>query len=169
MLQHTKQTFSGKMSFVRCSCILLVFILSCSAQVNNCALLSELEFALYNTDSNEQQLNQAFFPPRKATSRYIMVVYDFKDENEMTGNCTVTYVWAIGGFLLIEPPTIFQFLSLLFSFPANDISNITITLPNECRQLIDATGDTCSCINRENNNLDILTQQVRMPINNKPI
>ncbi len=149
------------MSFVRCCATILVFIVSCSAQVNNCTLLSELEFALYNTDSNEQQLNQAFFPPRKATSRYIMVMYDFKDENGMTDTCNVKYVWAIGGFLLIEPPTIFKLLSLLFSYPANDITDITITLPNECRQIVNSLDDgTCSCKNLSNSNLDILTQQV---------
>jgi len=151
----------GKMSFVRCSAILLVIIVSCSAQVNNCTQLSELEFALYNTDSNEQQLNKAFFPPRKATSRYIMVIYDFKDEIGMIdSSCNVTYIWAIGGFLLIQPPTIFQFLSLLFSYPANDISYLNITLPNECRWMVDSSDQTCSCKNQSNSNLDILTQQV---------
>ena len=36
--------------------------------VGNCALLTQLECALYTTDENERMLNQAFFPPRKATT-----------------------------------------------------------------------------------------------------
>ena len=124
-------------------------------------LLSELEYALYNTGSNERELNRAFFPPRAATSRYINVSYDFMNEDELTDNCIVTYVWAIGGFLLIQPPSVFQFLSLFFSYPANNIMEITITLPYQCRQLITVNEDGhCSCEDQVGNNLDILTQQV---------
>ncbi len=149
------------MSFISYTFILLICAVSCTAQVNNCTLLSELEYALYNNRSNEGELNRAFFPPRAATSRYLNVLYNFMNEDELSSNCTVKYVWAIGGFLLIQPPSIFQFLSLLFSNPANDLMDITITLPYQCLQLITVHEDgNCSCKNQVGNNLDILTQQV---------
>ena len=142
---------------------LLLSQLSVACNVSSCTLLSELECALYTTDSNERKLNQAFFPPRKATSRYIRVNYDFKVHPnskyyDTERECNVTYIWAVGGFLLIQPPTIFQLTSLLFSYPANNIEDVNLTLPIECRQLINSTD--CSCGRREGQNLDILTQQV---------
>ena len=75
---------------------------------------------------------------------------------------SVTYVWSIGGFLFIEPPSVFQFLSLQFSYPANNLTNITLTLPHQCRGLVStANNDNCSCAN-DGNTLDILTQQVNL-------
>jgi len=50
-------------------------------EVGDCTLLSQLECALFTTDQNERKLNQAFFPPRKETTRYIRVYYDFKEKN----------------------------------------------------------------------------------------
>ncbi len=140
--------------------------LSLACNYSTCDLLSQLECALYTTDSNERNLNRAFFPPRKATSRYITVKYRFREDDDSTSddssNCTVSYIWAIGGFLLIQPPTIFQMTSLLFSYPANDIENMNLTFPVECRKVINDTGDECSCNHKENQNLDILSQQVRI-------
>ncbi len=131
----------------------------------NCALLKDLECALYTTDSNERRLNQAFFPPRKATSRYIKVVYVFNvsEVDTVEGDeCNVTYIWSIGGFLLIQPPSIFQLTSLMFSYPTNNIDNITLYMPSPCHTVINTntTGRSCSCANMENKNLDIMTQQV---------
>lgn len=161
-----------KMNFLT---ILVVFLLSIqssiSCNVTDCVLLSELECALYTTDSNEKKLNQAFFPPRKETSRYIRVIYDFKanpnsDYSDVFQQCNVTYVWAVGGFLLIQPPTIFQLTSLLFSYPANDIYDVHLTLPEQCLELVhyDPINKTCSCQAMEDQNLDILTQQVYVSV-----
>ncbi len=132
-----------------------------NARYENCTLkLSVLEEALYETDSNERSLNQAFFPPRQETSRYISVTYKFLDDN-----CTVTYIWTIGGFLIIQPPSIFKFTSLLFSTPANNVNELILTLPSQCRELA-GIGGNCSCDSQKNDNqnlnLDILSQQVSM-------
>ncbi len=147
--------------------LLVCFPLSYSACniTENCALLKDLECALYTTDSNERRLNQAFFPPRKATSRYIKVVYVFNvsEVDTVAGDeCNVTYIWSIGGFLLIQPPSIFQLTSLMFSYPTNTIDDITLYMPSPCHTVINTntTGRNCSCANMENKNLDILTQQV---------
>ena len=140
-----------------------VVVESISEEINDCTHLSELESALYSTDSNTRHLNEAFFPPRQTTSRYIMVNYNFTTEDgfyDESDMCNVTYVWSIGGFLFIEPPSIFQFLSLLFSFPANNLTDITLTLPYQCRGLVNTTGN-CSCL-IEGSVLDILTQQVNL-------
>ena len=148
------------MDFKTAAYLMLICFLGVAAQgcdVNNCTLLSELECALYTTDSNVLRLNQAFFPPRKATSRFIRVIYGFVDDN-----CTVDFFWAIGGFLLIQPPRIYELTSLFFSYPANSLENLTITLPQVCKHLVGE--DSCSCIDTQNNNLDIFTQQVRIII-----
>ena len=126
-----------------------------SCEINECNLLSELECALYHTDSNVLRLNQAFFPPRKATSRFIKVIYEFVNDN-----CTVDFFWAIGGFLLMQPPRIYELTSLFFSYPANSLENLTITLPQACQHLVG--GNSCSCDGTQNENLDIFTQQVNI-------
>ena len=144
-----------------------------SCEVSDCTLLSQLECALLRTDENERKLNQAFFPPRKETTRYIRVHYEFKAEEDIDyyssdslrdldiyKNCSAAYVWAIGGFLLIQPPGLFQLTSLLFSYPANDVDKLNLTLPLNCSRLINANASHCDCRNHSNNNLDILTQQV---------
>ena len=139
-------------------------------EVGNCTLLTELECALYTTDKNERKLNQAFFPPRKASTRYIHVSYDFKEDPDeddvyftIDENCNVSYIWAIGGFLLIQPPAIFQWTSMLFSYPANDVEKLHLTLPIKCTTLVkNNTNSTCTCLEMDNNNLDILTQQVNL-------
>ena len=146
--------------------------------VGNCALLTQLECALFTTDENERKLNQAFFPPRKATTRYIKVTYSFNEDIDtnddhynfnptVTQNCNVTYIWAVGGFLLIQPPSIFEWASLLFSYPANDIYELDLTLNISCTTLVDVREDgTCSCKGKDDNNLDILTQQVSVILQN---
>ncbi len=137
-----------------------------NAQYENCTVkLSVLEKALYETDSNERSLNKAFFPPRQETSRYITVTYRFltDDKDGSYDDCYVSYIWTIGGFLIIQPPNIFKFTSLLFSTPANDVDELTLTLPSQCRELA-GIGDKCSCDSQKNHslNLDILSQQVSM-------
>jgi hypothetical protein len=111
-----------------------------------------LEKALYKPD-NVLQLNKIFYPPREPPTRFIKVTYEF----EGTG-CSVNYFWAVGGFLLVQPPKIFQLTSLYFSSPANKLTNLTIKLPAECQPLVQ--GDNCTCDHEDNTLLDILTQQV---------
>ena len=130
--------------------------------------LSVLERAVYETADNELQLNRAFFPPRQMTSRYVTIDYTFLKNSTSDVNCSVTYIWSIGGFLLIQPPQIFMFTSLLLSIPSNNIERITITLPYKCRPLVLNSSELCSCNNSKavkdsNDNeitLDILSQQV---------
>ncbi len=132
-------------------------------EIKHCNRLRDLECALFTKDSNEKRLNQAFFPPRKATSRYIRVDYVFNTSelDKVDGDkCSVTYIWSIGGFLLVQPPSIFQLTSLMFNYPANDIENVVLELPLECIHVINANR-TCSCAHLEDKKLDILTQQVR--------
>ena len=130
-----------------------------SAQYENCTTrLSVLERALYETDSNERSLNEAFFPPGQETSRYIKVTYKFLTDGGFYDGCQVSYIWAIGGFLLIQPPSVFRFTSLFFSNNANNLTEVNLTLPSQCRLL---ASDNCTCSkSEESKNLDILTQQV---------
>lgn len=143
--------------------LLVVFLVSLgasSSMYENCSTkLSVLEQALYDTGQNEQELNLAFFPSRQITSRYIPIIYVFLPEDEY---CNVTFFWSVGGFLLIQPPTIFRFTSLHFSYPVNDVVSITIHLPSECRPLVTDSSGGCSCKSNKTTILDILSQQVRL-------
>ena len=125
--------------------------------------MSVLEKALYNTGKNRYQLYRIFFPPRELSYTYIKVNYVFlNNDSTLDSNCTVSYIWSLG-FLLVQPPKVFQFTSLLFSYPANDLKNeVNLTLPFECRPLVMKNNDesVCSCLGRDNNELDILTQNV---------
>ena len=115
--------------------------------------------ALFETDGNLYELDRIFLPARIPTSRYIKVNYTFlNSDNTEEGNCSVTYIWAIGGFLLLQPPKVFQFTSLLFSTPANNLEYLNLKLPFECQELVKENG--CTCKGSTSNALDRMTQQV---------
>ena len=144
------------------ACFLLFAISFASAEdFTKCGTdRSVLLKALFATEDNLYQMDRVFSPAWKPSSRHIRVNYFFIDDS--TGvkdeNCSVTYIWALGGFLLIQPPTIFEFTSLLFSIPVNNLEALNITLPGECNVLVDVDGNgTCTCGSEI---LDRLTQQV---------
>ena len=144
------------------TCLLFVVGFSGAEDFTKCGTdRSVLLKALFTTEDNLYQMDRVFSPARKPSSRYIRVNYFFIDNS--TGvkneNCNVSYIWALGGFLLIQPPSIFEFTSLLFSIPVNNLEALNITLPGECNVLVDVDENgTCTCGRREI--LDRLTQQV---------
>ena len=141
---------------------LIILIFVASATANSCNTIAQLEEALYSNGSdNLKSLNYGFFPHTQKTSRYLRVDYVFEGGDPDDDQCIVHYYWSVGGFLLIQPPAVFRFTSLHFSYPANDIVNIILTLPEYCRHLVynNSTGN-CSCENEEDTLLDILTQHV---------
>jgi hypothetical protein len=130
---------------------------SVAASFNDCATnLGTLEEALYESENNLFQLNQIFYPPSEPTTIFIRVNYIFGDE------CNVTYIWAIGAFLFLQPPTLFKYTSLFFYYPSNELTTLSLQLPNECMDLIteNEMDGNCSCKN-DSHMLNILTQQVR--------
>ena len=114
--------------------LVCLFAVKCSSQTDysNCSTdISVLEKALFSS-KNMVQLNRIFYPPRESTTRFIIVKYEFKDTD-----CEVRYIWAMGGFLLIQPPRIFRLTSLYFSTLANNLIYImNLTLPTECWPLV---------------------------------
>ena len=145
--------------------LLLFFLLSLIAAVNagnysDCSTsLTTLERALYETSDNIYQMNRIFFPPSTRPSRFIRVTYSFKGDNST--NCAVSYIWAIGIILFFQPPSVFKFNSLYFNYPNNDLTDLRLTLPNECRPLVSSgCNDECCCTNSTDDILSILTQQV---------
>ena len=130
---------------------------------SDCATqMSTLENALYQSGDNIFQLNRIFYPPSMRTTRFITVTYTFLDQlgEEGGDGCNVTYIWAVGGFLFFQPPSLFEFNSLFFNYPDNNLTNVDLQLPHECRPLVQLNdSDVCSCtLNSER--LEILTQQV---------
>ena len=133
-----------------------------STSFSDCATqMRTLENALYETGDNIFALNHAYYPASQRTSRFIRVHFTFLDElGEKDVGCKVTYIWAVGGFLFFQPPLLFQYNSLFFNFPNNELNDVNFTLPYECRPLVLLNDSSeCSCIRREER-LEILTQQV---------
>ena len=120
--------------------------------------MSTMEKALYETEGNVYQLNIIFYPPSMRTTRFIRVIYTFLNELGEDDGCNVTYIWAIGGFLFFQPPTLFMFNSLFFNYPNNNLTNIHLRLPYECKGLIQEDAH-CSCVDASQR-LEVLTQQV---------
>ncbi len=112
----------------------------------NCATQRlALLHALFKTGDNLNRLDEAFYPPKDGLTRYIRVNYDFLNSNGSNdGNCSVSYRWAVGAFLFIQPPELFTYTSLFFSIPSNNVESVTLTLPYECRELVHY-NEECSC------------------------
>lgn len=115
--------------------------------------------ALLTMGNNTNELDSIFYPAGQLPSRFIQVNYHFNNING--GNCNVSYFWASGGFLLIQPPSIFVYTTLLFSYPTNDLTTINLTLPLECMDLVKVYEDNCTCL-PDGSTLDRLTQQVSL-------
>ena len=137
-----------------------------SSVFEDCATkFSTLEQALYETGDNQFELNRVFYPPSMRTSRFIRVNYTFLDENGEDDGCSIAYIWAIGILLFFQPPALFTYNSLYFTYPNNNLTTLNLKLPYECRPLIrtnvteSSTGSMCSCV-FDSQKLDILTQQV---------
>ena len=149
---------------LRLSCIILVlFTISESGVANensSCNSLRSLALALTSNDENMQKLTRVFYPPRQPSAKIVKVTYYFEDEMGEHDDCYVTYFWASGAFLLIQPLSIFQFTSLFFNHVvAGEETTLTITLPYACRYLVLDDNNTCIC-NLNEDILDLATHQV---------
>ena len=137
---------------------------SASNSYENCATdKSALLRAIFDIEDNRYNMDAAFFPAKAGfeSTRHIRVRYTFVDTitGEKDENCSVTFIWALGGFLLVQPPTIFQFNSLLFSPDAENMESLDLTLPIECQALVTVKEDgTCKC--GKTAILDRITEQV---------
>ena len=154
----------------------MILCLPAEADINthhNCTTLPDLLYHLYHTDDNLLHLNRVFYPPRAQPPTFLNVTYYFKskDQDELKfrysggppdTDCSVNYIWAEGGFLLIQPPLIFQYTSLWFNQESGEESSIPLTLPSVCRELVFNTStETCSCTLEDYSwLLDVVTQQV---------
>jgi hypothetical protein len=127
---------------------------------NSCRTLKSLAQALYDGEGNVLNLTRAFYPPRELGVNFLHVSYVFEDSDGDVDNCTVMYTWAKGGFMLLQPPSILQFTSLLFSHNINKNYHLYLRLPFVCRHLVTTNGSNCSCKGEDYNILDMLTHQV---------
>lgn len=122
---------------------------------------SVLVNALFETGNNLHELDKAFYP-QEGRSSYLEVNYKFQNsDGSVDDDCKVTYIWAVGGFLFLQPPEIFMLTSLFFSLPANDVSEVNLVLPYECRDLVE-TNSSCQCNSSSSSQLEMLTHQVGM-------
>jgi hypothetical protein len=138
---------------------IFIMLFSAAGSFDDCATnLGTLEEALYESGNNLYELNRVFYPPSEPTTRWIRVKYTFVDNDT---DCNVTYIWAVGKFLFLQPPALFTLTSLFFYYPNNELVTLSLQLPIECIDLITGIDGECSCMN-DSHMLDILTQQVRL-------
>ena len=130
-----------------------------STESADCSTMTSLERALYVTGDNIFELNRVFYPPNKRTSRFIRVKYTLLNEMGEDDGCSVDYIWSIGILLFFQPPALFTYNSLYFNYPNNNLTQLSLKLPYECRSLINTSSSECSCI-FDSQKLDVLTQQV---------
>ena len=149
--------------------LVLLSVLTLSLTLTDCQNTScgndfkTLQNALLLTGNNKVELLKAFYPPRQPPAAFVTVNYTFLDAD---GNitCQKTWLWSSVDFYLIQPPSIFQFMSLFFTIPLDrSITTANITFPGDCQNLVTLNNSTnenksCTCIS--NGLLDILTQRV---------
>ena len=152
---------------VYCYFVLLMLSASTHGQATNktCDTLRSLIELLYDTPGNLKNLNQVFYPPHQSSTSFLQITYSFKNETDQLDGCDVAYLWAEGGFLLIQPPSVFKFTSLLFNHDVNEKNTLSLTLPNACRHLVERYNATtnsseCKCDADNEDLLDILTHKV---------
>ena len=147
-----------KLQSFYCLCCVLLLISTTTSSDKSCKSLSSLVEALYSTDNNLFQLASVFYPLRRSPAIYVTVTYQFVDEAGTLDDCKINYIWASSSFLLVQPPHVFQWTSLLFYHQsANEDDDIILTLPAACRDLV----PDCSCNNQnEDNLLHFMTHQV---------
>ena len=145
------------------SIIILLLCTVSATRYSDCdSNLSTLEQALFETGRNLLELNRVFYPPSFLTTTFVRVNYAFIDhdeENILDSYPNVTYIWAVGAVLFLQPPTLFKFNSLFFYYTIDERTKLSLQLPIECIGLINSSDGAHS---RENDlhMLDILTQQV---------
>ena len=124
--------------------------------------IATLEHALYANGANVLQLNQVFSPPGSSPPRFVLVKYQFLNENNELDGCNVTYVWSATAYLIFQPPLVFRWTSLNFFYPDNELDELSIILPYECRGLVNNStlSKNCTCDVENTALLDFLTQQV---------
>ena len=131
------------------ACIAASNCRNASVSVEGCATKWEaLESSLYKTGNNFVELHRSFFPPGTRPTRFIRITFIFLDENGVDNGCNASYIWSLGEILFFQPPSVYKFSALFFNYPNNNLTDMVLELPNECRPLIGADEYTseCSCV-----------------------
>ena len=141
---------------------LIVTVRSTNSSYEDCSTnFLTLQNALYDDEGlNTFKLSRVFQPPGSQALQFIKLTYSFFNESNQLDGCNVTYVWAIEKIVFFQPPKLFRFTSLQFYFPDNDVKDLYIQLPYECRGLVNTSGGDCSCADSFSLQLETLTQQV---------
>ena len=132
-----------------------------------CNSILSLAEALYSFPDNVLELTRVFYPPRQPPVQFLRITYLFNGTVDGDNECNVTYFWAKGGFLLIQPPSVFRFTSLFFNFNENTNYDIQLQLPSTCIPLVydkSSSSSHCSCHREDDGKLgflDMITHQVR--------
>ena len=90
-----------------------------------------LVYNLLTSDTNQYNMQRAFFPPRTASPVVVTVTYQFR--NNMTeGNNTKVWFWTASAFYHFQPLQILQYTSLFFSDLKSRTQEVELTLDSEC-------------------------------------
>ena len=85
---------------------------------------------LLKSDTNQYNMQRAFFPPRTASPVVVTVTYQFR--NMMEGNNTKVWFWTASAFCHFQPLQILQYISLFFPDLKSRAQEVELTLDSEC-------------------------------------
>ena len=123
------------------TCLLHEAMADCNSEGESCdRCYQTLASFLVNTSNNLYQLQRAFFPPNRAPSVFVTVTYSYtsnlnnvSNHSDIGNTSSHTWYWSTGVFYLFQPPQVFQFTSLLFGIPYFRTGNVTVVLPEDCK------------------------------------
>ena len=98
---------------------------------NDCSkCFNKLVYETVMMNKNQYYLQLAFFPPDREAAIFVIVNYNFLDNNRIVR--TKTWFWSASTYHLYQPPTVLQYTSLFFTEPAARSNSLSLTLPKEC-------------------------------------
>ena len=104
-----------------------------SCEVYDCTQCYDLlVYNVLKSDVNRYNMQRVFFPPQTANPVYVIVTYNYKEEEEIN-NATDVWFWTEYTFYNFQPIPVLQFTSLFFTDPEFRMSELTVILDLECK------------------------------------
>ena len=126
----------------------------------NCTCYKNLIDQLLSSDRNQYNLQQAFFPPNRATPVFVAVTYYFSLHGSVDGSTNYfdtsvseSWHWTTSTFYLLQPMESLQFTSLLFTDSHLRKEKVSLYLERACYQVGNIRRDEM---------MQLLTQRVRI-------
>ncbi len=111
-----------------------------------------LVWNMLNSSENQYNLSRAFFPPDLANPVFVIVYYDFKEENGIIDDSKQQiWFWSTSTYYHFQPLSVLLYTSLFFTDLSYRVRYLNITLDIKCSGSEDDYRDM----------IQLLTQRVR--------